>query len=85
MPPFSDRFEPETDDMGHEMTPQGVFFLLNFLLLFFRDYFVNGSIVFQVMGEQAARRLQKDHSMTKETRPGMGAFFLHTAVEKRRK
>ena len=32
-------------------------------------------IVFQVMGEQAARRLQKDHSMTKETRPGMGAFF----------
>ena len=42
-------------------------------------------IVFQVMGEQAARRLQKDHSMTKETRPGMGAFFFAYCCRKAQK
>ena len=35
-------------------------------------------------GRASSSALTKDHSMTKETRPGMGAF-LHTAVEKRRK
>ena len=33
--PFSDRFEPEADDMEHEMTPVSVFFLLKFPLQIF--------------------------------------------------
>ena len=42
-------------------------------------------IVFQVMGEQAARRLQKRSQHDQRNTPRNGGVFLHTAVEKRRK
>src|SRR5699024_6629069 len=42
LPPFRDRFEPQKNDLGHHLTPEGVFFLPMIYFPLLNGDFVNG-------------------------------------------
>ena len=45
LPPFRDRFEPQKNDLGHHLTPEGVFFLPMIYFPLLNGDFVNGPIL----------------------------------------
>src|SRR5699024_10451054 len=68
LPPFRDRFEPQKNDLGHHLTPEGVFFLPMIYFPLLNGDFVNGPTL----------------STSRSVGQGTGAFiYAQSAVENR--